>query len=81
MGRDNEHNPDPNVNAARIVRESTESQEKLPADLEAAWEEWSKGIQKVDERAITLLRAAFEAGYEVGITSGADNTGRPDGLK
>ncbi len=66
MGRDNEHNTDPNVNAARIVRESTQDQDKLPADLEAAWGEWFKGIQKVDERAMTLLRAAFEAGYEVG---------------
>ncbi len=33
---DNEHNPDPNVNAARIVYESTAAGE-LPADLEAAW--------------------------------------------
>jgi len=56
---DNEHNPDPNANAARIVSESTDSSE-LPADIEAAWAEWSKGIQKVDERGMTLLKAAFE---------------------
>ena len=66
MGRNDYHNPDPNVNAARIVRESTQDQDETPADLEAAWEEWSKGIQKVDERAMTLLRAAFEAGWTAG---------------
>jgi hypothetical protein len=33
-----------------------------PADLEAAWLEWSKGIQKVDECGMMLLREAFEAG-------------------
>jgi len=31
------------------------------ADLEAAWAEWPCQIQKVDERGMTLLRAAFEA--------------------
>ena len=31
MPRDNEHNPDPNANAARIVRESTASTDALPA--------------------------------------------------
>lgn len=62
---DNEHNPDPNENAARIVAESTASSE-LPADIEAAWAQWSAGIQKVDERGMTLLRAAFEAGYDAG---------------
>jgi hypothetical protein len=38
----------------------------LPGDLEAAWAEWSKSIQKVDARAMVLLRAAFEAGWEAG---------------
>lgn len=66
MPRDHQHNPDPNQNAARIVREATASAEQLPADLEAAWLAWSKGIQNVDERARTLLRAAFEAGWEAG---------------
>lgn len=67
MPRDHQHNPDPNANAARIVRESTASQaDPLPTDLEAAWEAWSTHIQKVDERGMTLLRAAFEAGWEAG---------------
>jgi hypothetical protein len=67
MARDNEHNPDPNINAARIVGESAFVDPRhLPADLEAAWAEWSAGIQKVDERALTLQRAAFEAGFEAG---------------
>lgn len=63
MSRDRQHNPDPNENAARIVRESTASTDQpLPPDLERAWAEWSRGVQKVDERGMTLLRAAFEAG-------------------
>ncbi|HSZ59981.1 MAG TPA: hypothetical protein VK797_30340 [Tepidisphaeraceae bacterium] len=38
----------------------------LPADVEAAWAAWSSGVGKVDERTMALLRAAFEAGAEVG---------------
>lgn len=56
---------DPNVTAARIVREST-ADEPLPADLETAWTEWSRRIQGCDERTMTLLRAAFEAGADAG---------------
>jgi hypothetical protein len=51
--------------AARIVQTvAVRHSEALPADLEAAWEQWSKGIQNVDQRGRTLLRAAFEAGAE-----------------
>ena len=57
---------DPNTEAARVVREATDEGNPLPADLEAAWSEWIKGIQGIDERARTLLRAAFEAGVEAG---------------
>jgi len=64
------NDPDPNVDAARIVNEATGADKPLPAGLEAAWAEWSKGIQNVDERGMTLLRAAFEAGYEAGSNSG-----------
>lgn len=64
MVKDKQHNPDPNENAARIVAESTAGSEAMPADVEAAWQEWSSHIQNVDERGMTLLRAAFEAGYE-----------------
>ena len=46
MPRDNEHNPDPNANASRIVRESTAEADRLPEDVEAAW---SSQIQNVDE--------------------------------
>jgi len=77
---DNEHNPDPNANAARIVSESTDSSE-LPADIEAAWLAWSAGIQKVDERGMTLLKAAFEAGYEAGAIPDAVTLGRRGGQK
>jgi len=55
---------DPNKEAARVVRKATDEGNSLPAELEAAWAEWIKGIQGIDERARTLLRAAFEAGVE-----------------
>ena len=41
--------PDANVNAARIVSESTRGEEQLPASVEAAWEAWSAHIQNVDQ--------------------------------
>ncbi len=66
MTRDHQHNPDPNVNAARIVAESTAAQASAGADIEAAWAEWSSHLQRVDERTLTLLRAAFEAGWDAG---------------
>ena len=56
--------PDPNQTAARVVRETTAGSEALPRDLEAAWAEWSRCIQGCDERTMTLLRAAFEAGID-----------------
>lgn len=55
---------DPNTLAARIAKQIQAQEETLPADLEAAWERWSAGIQQVDERVRTLLRAAFEAGVD-----------------
>ena len=55
--------PDANETAHRIARETTKA-DSLPADVEAAWEAWIAGIKQVDERARTLLRAAFEAGVE-----------------
>lgn len=64
MTTDEQHDPDPNENAARIVGESTGGSDALPADVEAVWAEWSKGIKNVDERTRTLLRAAFEAGID-----------------
>jgi hypothetical protein len=70
MSRDHQHNPDPNETATRIVRESTGTTNKPPAELEAAWAAWSAGIQKVDERGMTLLRAAFEAGFDAGRAQG-----------
>jgi hypothetical protein len=56
---------DANEDAARVVALTAVSHsDPLPADLEAAWKQWSKGIQKVDARGMALLRAAFEAGAE-----------------
>ena len=64
MPRDHQHNPDPNENAARIVGQATAAQSDAAGDLEAAWQAWSGHIQKVDDRGMTLLRAALEAGWE-----------------
>ena len=59
--------PDANETAARIVGESAaRNEERLPADVEAAWEAWSAGVGKVDARTLALLRAAFELGVEAG---------------
>jgi hypothetical protein len=63
--------PDPNEEAARILREVTSRQDELPAGLEAAWQAWSARIHSCDERTKTLLRAAFEAGVEAGRKAGA----------
>jgi hypothetical protein len=54
------------VNAAGIVRGSTRGEDQLPADAEAAWEALSAHIQNVDQRGMTMLRAAFDAGYGQG---------------
>jgi len=56
---------------AKIQAQAKQAAAELEAtgdDLEAAWAEWSRHIQKVDERGMTLLRAAFEAGWEAGRT-------------
>jgi len=59
--------PDANQTAHRVVSEFIARTEKpLPADVEAAWAEWSRGVQKVDARGMALLRAAFEAGVSIG---------------
>ena len=64
--------PDANQTAHRIAREAA-GPDDLPADLEAAWEAWIAGIQCIDERAKTLLRAAFEAGWEAGSRAQQDD--------
>jgi hypothetical protein len=59
--------PDASQNAKRIVAESTAKHEDaLPADVEAVWDAWIAGVGKVDQRAATLLRAAFEVGVAAG---------------
>ena len=67
---------DVNQAAHRVVKDATGGDRPLPADLEQAWAEWSRSIQNVDERGMTLLRAAFEAGYSAGSSSiGSSNSG------
>ncbi len=51
--------------AKRIVDQTIAEHEKpLPPGIEAAWEEWSRGIGKVDARGMLLLRAAFDVGVK-----------------
>lgn len=57
---------DENEDAADVVARSTAKPDEPPADAEAAWADWSRRIQGVDERTRTLLRAAFEAGVDTG---------------
>lgn len=59
----NDSNSDFNQTAARIVGPSI-SRSETPASpaLEAAWVEWSAGVGKMDDSALVLLKAAFEAG-------------------
>jgi hypothetical protein len=53
--------------AVKAMNEMTARHEQpLPAGIEAAWAEWSRGIGKVDARQRALLRAAFEVGVEAG---------------
>jgi hypothetical protein len=60
-------NADPNQIAARVVAETiSKHSESLPADLDEAWKKWSRAISGVDQRGMTLLKAAFEAGWEAG---------------
>lgn len=54
--------PGPSETVNRIAAKLAEQEEPPSDDVDAAWEWWMAGVQRVDERAKTLLRAAFEAG-------------------
>lgn len=60
------HKRDENEDAYAVVTAATEKPDDLPAGMEAAWADWSGRIQGTDGRTRTLLRAAFEAGYDAG---------------
>lgn len=40
--------------------------DEVLAELEAAWARWVSGNPSDDARVVSLLRAAFAAGYEAG---------------
>ena len=40
--------------------------DEVLAELEAAWARWASGNASDDARIVSLLRAAFAAGYEAG---------------
>ena len=68
---------DPNKEAARLVRAVTDKgEDRLPEVAEAAWEAWSRRIHLCDERTMTLLRAAFEAGHDAGARLSASELGK-----
>jgi hypothetical protein len=63
--------PDPNAVAVRVLRSATAKEDlPLPADVEEAWAQWSAGVGNVDQRTMTLLRAAFEAGMDAATAKG-----------
>lgn len=66
VGMENVIPEDENRAAYRAVKQSTGRQQPPAEGLEAAWYEWIASIQNVDARTRTLLRAAFEAGFEAG---------------
>lgn len=74
---------DPNAAAFNVAEKLAEVAAKMPLKMEAAWAEWLSHLQGVDERTLSLLRAAFEMGYEDGYRSGlpAAALGRLGGLK
>lgn len=75
MAHDNQHNPNPDENAAQIVAgPDARAAADGPTDRAAAWCEWSRNIKKIDDRALAQLRAAFEAGFEAGSTSTKGST-------
>ena len=69
---------DANEAAARVVAGATRTADvadALPADVEAAWQDRIGRMQNVDARTRTLLRAAFEAGYEAGGVAASSSAG------
>ncbi len=63
--RKSQQKPDEVQSAVKAMEAVTgRSQDALPADLEAAWEAWAAGVGHLDARAMLLLKAAFEAGWE-----------------
>jgi hypothetical protein len=79
--RMNDQHPAPIENATQIIDEATNQDNPLSADLEKAWAVWLKGIKGVDERGMTLLRAAFEVGVEAAGKNAAATLGREGGKK
>lgn len=67
MARDHQDH----ANAARIVAKATRDEQAASGDIKAAWEEWSRNIPKLDERGMSLVKAAFEAGWAGGRSSSA----------
>jgi hypothetical protein len=67
LTRDTQINSEANIHAAPIVA-GPDPREAANTDpgVEAAWVEWSSRLKQADDRALFLLRAAFEAGYHAG---------------
>jgi hypothetical protein len=78
--RTTDKTPDENETAARMVHEATCRDDKPSADMEGAWSAWSASIQGCDQRTMTLLQAAFEAGADFGRRSFGQQGARKGGL-
>jgi hypothetical protein len=67
MIEDHERNADADENDSQLVagpeaRAAVETSE----ELEAAWREWANRAANVDQRTMSLLQTAFQAGFEAG---------------
>ena len=49
-----------------LANPSPGDRDRVLGELEAAWESWLRGNPSGDARIVSLLRAAFAAGYEAG---------------
>jgi hypothetical protein len=62
-----DNDAEPNENVAHLVAgPEARAAVHSSAELESAWQKWSTDIQQVDQRLMSQLRAAFNAGYEAG---------------
>lgn len=56
----------PKPDEARSDRPACGNRDEVLDELEAAWAPWLRGNPSDDARIVSLLRAAFAAGYEAG---------------
>lgn len=63
MSKDDQSEAAHRVAKATASKDSAPPSELSPRE-EEAWSTWIAGVGRIDERALNLLRAAFEAGVD-----------------